>query len=256
MLELLGMVFALFCLMSVGLFFDNKKTTKSILVTSVIVLFVWALLNVPGRLDGRLFSWQLFFSIFFYYLFMGIIAIAIVDFIIIKGKFYLKEWYVRKLPWVAGVFYAIIFFIGLSLVVREQISLYKSYKQQSYDVEQVAMLYGFIMSKDMITDWCEPYYSLKNYPMKFAEAFGEIKYNARNFLTQAMIQNGESVSVLVELDSVLTEQAYDSYEKDYSEIKKIKEKEGVQYSKVDYCKMVDEKADFHISNIRQVLETL
>lgn len=256
MLELIGMIFGLLLIMSIGLAFDKNKTTKSIIITGIITLFVWVLLNIPGRLDGHLISWQLFFYLFIHYLLVGSIAMAITLFIIIKDKLYLKEWYTKKAPWIVGIFYGVIFLITIPLVIKEQIKLYKEYTSLSQEVEQVGQIYGFILSKDLITEWCEPYYPLKIYPMKFAETFGEIKYNSRQFLIDAFAKNGESINTIYKVEEVITNDVYKSYEQDFTTTKQKQELSGKQYTKQDYCKMIDNKADFHIYNTKELFEKL
>lgn len=241
--------------MSFALVFDKRKTHKSIILTSAWVTIIWSLLEIPGNLDGRLISWHLFFSMFISNMISSIIAITIVDFVIIKDRLYEKAWYTKKVPWIAGIIYGLIFILVTPLIVIEQINLHKKQQELSVEIEQVSQVYGFILSKFLITDWCEPYYSLTVYPMKFAATFGETQYNAKHFLIDALKQNGEDEIVFKEMESMLTKLAYKTYEADYITIKKLKEEKGEQYSKKDYCKMVDKKAYFHISNIEKMLQT-
>lgn len=256
MLELIGMILALLCIMSIALTFDKKKTTKSIIITGIITLFVWAFFNIPGRLDGNLISWQLFLALLLHYLFWGSIAMLVTIFIIIKDRLYEKKWYTKTLPWGAGVFYGLIFAIMLPLVIKEQINLYKDYQQTSTEVEQVSKVYGFLLSKDLISDWCYQHYILQKYPMKFAEEFGEIQYNARKFLVDSLTKHGESLEAIDSMEVMLAEVAYNTYEQDYLKTKQNKESTGKKYTKKDFCKMIDEKADMHISNTQMLFKEL
>lgn len=256
MLYLIGKIFGFLLIMSIALLFDKKKTKKSIIITSIIVLLIGAPVEMLGALDGRLISWPLAFVLIVNSLLINIIPLAIVDVIIIFDRLYEKKWYTKILPWFAGILYGLVFVIVVPLVVMEQVKLYRDTKQVEETVESVAQVWGFILSKELITDWCKPYYELKVYPKKFAETFGSIKLNAENFIVETAKKSGEDISVIQVAKASIVDTANKSYEEDYVATKNKKEQNGGKYSKKDYCKMIDDKADFHISNTKQYFEQL
>ncbi len=256
MLYLIGKIFGLLFIMSVALLFDKKKTKKSIILTSIFTLLFWSVFEMIATLDGNLISWRLAFVLFLNSLITGIIAMAIVDITIIVDRLYEKKWYTKILPWFAGILYGLVFVIVVPLVIMEQVKLYRETKQVEETVESVAQVWGFILSKELITDWCKPYYELKVYPKKFAETFGPIKLNAENFIVETAKKSGEDISVMQVAKASIVDTANKSYEEDYVATKNKKEQNGGKYSKKDYCKMIDDKADFHISNTKQYFEQL
>lgn len=256
MLYLIGKIFGFLFIMSVALLFDKKKTKKSIIITSIFTLLFWSVFEMIATLDGNLISWRLAFVLFINSLITGIIAMAVVDITIIVDRLYEKKWYTKILPWFAGILYGLVFVIVVPLVVMEQVKLYRETKQVEETVESVAQVWGFILSKELITDWCKPYYELKIYPKKFAETFGPIKLNAENFIVETAKKSGEDISVMQVVKASIVDTANKSYEEDYVATKNKKEQNGGKYSKKDYCKMIDDKADFHISNTKQYFEQL
>ena len=58
------------------------------------------------------------------------------------------------------------------------------------------------------------------------------------------------------VEEVITNDVYKSYEQDFTTTKQKQELSGKQYTKQDYCKMIDNKADFHIYNTKELFEKL
>ena len=69
-------------------------------------------------------------------------------------------------------------------------------------------------------------------------------------------KNGESINTIYKVEEVITNDVYKSYEQDFTTTKQKQELSGKQYTKQDYCKMIDNKADFHIYNTKELFEKL
>lgn len=251
LLHILGVVFAFLLLMSIALAFSKKKTVKNIIITSIIVIIFYALISIPGNLNGRLISWPLLTQLFINNILYGLIAAAVADFIIIKDRLYEKKWFLKITPWIGGLLCGFVLLLMVPSVISEQIDLYKKQVKQEeslLQVDRASKMYGFIFSKELITDWCSPYYKLKVYPAKFSQTFGDIKRQAETVLKDALVKNGENIEILDNLNKNLIAMANNIYENDYSQTKDKVKKSGRKYSKHDFCKMIDDKADFHINN--------
>ena len=65
-----------------------------------------------------------------------------------------------------------------------------------------------------------------------------------------------SINTIYKVEEVITNDVYKSYEQDFTTTKQKQELSGKQYTKQDYCKMIDNKADFHIYNTKELFEKL
>ena len=118
-----------FLIMSVALLFDKKKTTKSIILVSIVALFIGAIVEIPGALNGKLISFALATGLFINSLLSNLIPLLICVTIITCTRVYTKKWYTKILPWVVGILYGTVLIITTPLIIREQIKLYKESKQ-------------------------------------------------------------------------------------------------------------------------------
>ena len=135
-------------------FFKNK-TRKNVLTASVIAWLIMILLNFSGSIDGRLLTLPLTIGLLITTAILTFVPLAILTAIVLYEHLAEKKWFAKKLPWVAGILYGFILFVGVPMTVLEQYKMQKmaselTVKQwaQMPEREQYAIGYKFIGTEE------------------------------------------------------------------------------------------------------------
>lgn len=138
-------------------------------------------------------------------------------------------------------------FVGKSLNYIDKKSLKTYFKVPGNldRLKQATGAYGFIAaSEKSVSDWCKPYYTPKIFQTKLKNQFALKKEKAKNIIKEAFGKNWEQVfKEMTKETSIINKQQMDD---DYKQVKIQANKNGENMSKYDYCKMIDEGADWFV----------
>lgn len=126
----------------------------------------------------------------------------------------------------------------------------KLYQMQNKElISQASKAYGFIIANDYkLVKYCSQYYPVKTLKKKYDARFSAKKNKAETILNKAFGSTGakEFANALVSNpDFIKVAQA--QIENDYQAVKHMAAQDGVKnFSRYQYCKMMEEQADFAV----------
>lgn len=154
-IDITSRCFAALMILSFVMVFFKNKTRKNVLTASVIAWLIMILLNFSGSIDGRLLTLPLTIGLLITTAILTFVPLAILTAIVLYEHLAEKKWFAKKLPWVAGILYGFILFVGVPMTVLEQYKMQKmaselTVKQwaQMPEREQYAIGYKFIGTEE------------------------------------------------------------------------------------------------------------
>ncbi len=134
---------------------------------------------------------------------------------------------------------------SLNYIDKESLKTYLKVPGNLDGFKQAMGAYGFITaSEKSVSDWCKPYYLPKNFQTKLKNQFALKKGKAKNIIKDALGKNWEQAfNEMTKKTAIINKQQIDE---DYKQVKLQANKNGENISKYDYCKMIDEGADWFV----------
>ena len=133
------------------------------------------------------------------------------------------------------------------LTMPHMSSANQKYIQQNRELFlQALKAYGFIISNDyQAVKFCAQYYPIDNLKRKFDTRFKEKKAKAVSILTSGFGESGiKNIEISMLSNASVMQMLQKLTEDDYQTVKKSMLQDGVQnFTKTQYCKMLDETAD-------------
>ena len=119
-------------------------------------------------------------------------------------------------------------------------------KQNSTLVSEASAAYGFIISNDYKTvKFCSKYYPVSNLKRKFDIRFQYKKLKAEKILNNAFgVSGAKNLEVALMSNTSMIQTFQKQMEDDYQSVRKLAAQDGIpNFTKTQYCKMLDESAD-------------
>ncbi len=135
----------------------------------------------------------------------------------------------------------------------------KYQKQNKELVAQASKAYGFIMANDYkLVKYCSKYYPVNNLKKKYDSRFSAKKNKAESILNKAFGNNGakDFKNAMVSNPEVIN-MLQSQIENDYLSVKRLAAQDGVtNFTRKQYCKMMDEEADFAVETDYKKFKTM
>lgn len=125
---------------------------------------------------------------------------------------------------------------------------------QKQEFDEAFHVYSFIYgAENGIYDWCKNHYEISKYKQKISTAFATQKQKSISILKLAGKDWKEIVeNLILENKSVMVRLA----DKEYYESQSIMNKMGINLSKKDYCKTLNDDPDWFVNKKKEMFEIL